>query len=158
MKKIGKTLGMVAAMFAGSLGCDPSSTELANEQATLTITPVAAQVEIGDEVSLTSRVQVNGNTVDRDRTWEATNPSVAELVWSSKGPENGSSRVFGKALGSAVVTVKYKDQSASATVTVVPAKPWTVEISPRDLALEIGSQTQLVDFVRNSSGATKLSV
>ncbi len=116
----------------------------------LTVTPKTATIEAGKTQQFTATVEPE-NASDKSVTWSSDKPEVASV------DENGL--VTAIAVGTATITAKAGEKTASATVTVV-AVGTTVEVSsitltPKTAEMKIGDKEQLTAVVAPEDATNK---
>jgi uncharacterized protein YjdB len=113
--------------------------------ATVTVTPSAAQVEVGLTTQLSASAQDSkGNTLSNPVTWSSSAATVATV--SSAG------LVTGVSAGSATITAAAGGKQGSATVTVVPPSVQSVAVSLAASTIEVTRTTTATAVLRDVGG------
>ena len=151
--------GSVSAVSAGTATISASAdgvtgqaqfTAAAITAATVTISPPAPNVSIGQDVQLTATaVDASGNVLaSRVPSWSSSNPTVATV--------SNAGRVTGMAKGNANITATIDGKSAAAAVAVdnpPPTPVASITVSLNSSALNMGQSTQAVAVTRDASGS-----
>lgn len=116
----------------------------------ITLSQTSLSLKTGDTATLTATVLPEDAT-DKAVTWSTSNASVATV-------ENGT--VTAKAAGTATITAKAGEFTASCTVTVTNPAPATIEatgvtLSASSLSLEIGKTATLTATVAPANATNK---
>ena len=113
---------------------------------TVSVTPSAVQLVVGDSAQLAAEVRDQNSQVMTGATVSWTSSSAAIATASSTG------RVHGVAAGTATITGTAGSASGSASVTVSPPpQPTTVSVTPSDVQLVVGDSAQLAAEVRDQN-------
>lgn len=132
------------AAFAASLyavlalSCDEGERDLSGPDpvASLTLSPVTATIELGQNLQLTLVLRDAGRDIltDRDVTWTTSEPEIAAV--------SSSGLVTGLRQGSAGITATAEGRSATTRVTVQTSVA-RVEITPEFPTISVGTSVQL---------------
>jgi parallel beta-helix repeat protein len=152
----------LATMLLASAGCDavtpPEEAEVvaigvqgSSTSADLTVQPGALEIEVSEVRDLVA-LDASGNPVKAN--WSSSNTSVATIT--------NQGRLTGMGGGSAVITARSRNRSATADVTVKAAEPpptssptiASVTITPSSATIEVGATVQLVATARDANGNT----
>ena len=145
----GQTAGTyraIAKQNGSSLADTSVVTVAAVPVASVTVSPAAPSVQVGQTIQLTATPQdAIGNALSgRVVTWATSNAAVATV--------NPSGLLTGVGTGSAAITATSEGQSgtAIATVSIVPVA--SVTVSPATATVQIGQTAQLTATPRDASG------
>ncbi|HEV8263322.1 MAG TPA: Ig-like domain-containing protein, partial [Gemmatimonadales bacterium] len=143
----GTGLHRVIATQAGGTLADTAAITITNlPVASVTVSPAAASVTVGQTVQLAATPKdASGNPLSgRVVTWATSNAAVATV--------SGSGLVTGGAAGTATITASSegKNGTAAITVTVVPVA--TVTVSPAAASVPVGQTVQLAATPKDASG------
>ncbi len=145
----GQTAGTyraIAKQNGSSLADTSVVTVAAVPVASVTVSPAAPSVQVGQTIQLTATPQdAIGNALSgRVVTWATSNAAVATV--------NPSGLLTGVGTGSAAITATSEGQSgtAIATVSIVPVA--SVTVSPATATVQIGQTAQLTATPKDASG------
>ena len=143
------TLLCVLTCALGLAACDDGS------QTTTTTDPVAVEnvtlskttltLDVGDEETLTATVTPN-NATDKTVTWTTSDAAIATV---------NDGTVKAVAAGSATITAKAGEKSATCTVTVAQPLTYTVTLSKTTLTLDVGDEETLTATVTPNNATDK---
>ncbi len=114
--------------------------------ASVTVTPSAPTIAVGDSVPLAATLKdaKNRALTGRDVSWSSDNTSVA-TVGASTGMVHGLSE------GSATITATSEGQTGTASVTVTPAAVASVDVTPSSASITAVDSVQLTATPRDAS-------
>jgi uncharacterized protein YjdB len=149
MYTAGQTAGIyrvVAKQNGGSLADTSAVTVTTVPVASVTVTPAAPSLQVGQSAQLTATPRdAGGNALSgRVVTWATSNAAVASV--------NGSGLVTGVAVGPVTITATSEGQSGSATVTVSVVPVASVAVSPATANVQVGQSAQLTATPRDAGG------
>jgi YD repeat-containing protein len=102
----------------------------------ISVTPSSASVPKGGTVSFSAQGELNGSTPGtRFCTWSSSNPSVATV--------NNSGLATAVGIGTTTITASYESMVGSATLTVTPAVPNSLTVTPAMGTILQGGAIQL---------------
>jgi len=139
---------VIARQNGGSLADTSVVTVAAVPVASVSVTPAAPSVQVGQNVQFTATPRdANGNALTgRVVTWASSDGAVATV--------NGSGLVTGAGAGSATITATSEGQNGAAAVTVsiaiVPVA--SVTVNPTTANVQIGQTAQLTATTKDSAG------
>lgn len=146
LKRYTKTLLCSAALFGAALlaacgsgdqGRDPILGIPAATLVSIGVTPATASIAIGATQQLTSTaVYTDGSArdVSATATWTSANTAIATV--------NATGVSTGLSAGAAVMTASFEGKSATATITVLPARLVGIALLPATATLNIGTTLQ----------------
>jgi hypothetical protein len=153
------TAGLLLARSAGTtvvtarLGAVVGRTTVTVAGATpfsLTIQPSAATTTLGTPLQFTATLVLSNGT---------TRNVTAEVKWSSDSPMVASIDAAGRAVpisaGTTKIAADYPGLSASTTLTVTPAIPLQIDVTPKFPSLAVGTIGQLAATAVFSDGSTR---
>ncbi|PYO44340.1 MAG: hypothetical protein DMD29_00665, partial [Gemmatimonadetes bacterium] len=114
--------------------------------ASVTVSPAAASVPVGQTAQLTATPKdASGNPLaGRVVTWGSSNTAVATV--------NGSGLVSGVAAGAATITATSEGQSGTAGITVTAVPVASVAVSPATASVPVGQTVQFTATPKDASG------
>src|SRR6266567_867811 len=114
--------------------------------ASVTVSPAAATVLVGQTVQLTATPKdANGSPLTgRVVTWASSAPAVATV--------SASGLVTSVAAGSATLTATSEGKNGTATITVTVVPVASVSVSPAAPSLQVGGTVQLIATAKDSAG------
>ena len=117
------------------------------EVSSVTLSQTSLTLEVGQTATLTATVKPD-NATDKDVTWSSSNTTIATV-------SNGT--VTAKAEGTATITAKAGDKSATCTVTVKKASiaVTSITLSQTTLSLEVGQTATLTATVKPDNATDK---
>jgi uncharacterized protein YjdB len=135
----------ITATIEGKSGSS-SVTVAAVPVATVTVTPAAPNVTVGQTVQLTATpFSATGQPLTgRTTTWSSSASAIATV--------SSSGLVTGVSAGSAVITATIEGKTATATVTVSAGQIATVTVAPLSATVNVAWTTNLTATARNSNG------
>ena len=143
-----------ATITASAGGASDNATVFVSSRpvATVSITPKAPNVAVGDPLTLTANLEAGDGSVLTARfvAWSSSNPSVASVA--SNGPAAQAASLTAKVPGTTLITAVSEGKTDTTTVTVVPKPVATVVIVPGSLTLLEGGTAPLSADVRASDG------
>ena len=132
---------------AGDKTVTCSITVVPTEVSSITLDNSSASLKVGETVTLSATVNPSDAT-DKTVTWTTSDATVATV-------SNGV--VTAKNLGTATITAKAGDKTATCTITVVPTPVTSVTLSKTSASLKVGETITLSATV-NPSDATDKTV
>ena len=117
--------------------------------ASLTVTPAAANLDLGQTQQLTATPKdANGVALaGRSVTWSSSSASVASV--------SNTGLVRAIAIGATTITATSEGRTATATVTViVPAAVSTITVAPGTASIGVGRTQQLTATLKDANGNT----
>jgi uncharacterized protein YjdB len=119
---------------------------LAVPVATISVSLGASSLSVGQTTTATAQLTDENGAVVTDRTvaWQSSNPALVTV--------NSAGLVTAIAAGSVTITGISEGKTASAPVSVAPAAPTAIVISPSGATLSPGQSAQLSAEVRDASG------
>lgn len=135
---------LIVASAAGV--ADTALVAVEQRPAAVTITPNAFTIAVGSTTQLAATAaDANGHAIEKTSfTWSSSNPGVASV--------DGSGRVRGVSVGTATITARAGNRTASATVTVSSTPVGSVSVSPAEASVQAGSAVQLTAQVKDPAG------
>ena len=122
--------------------CEVSVLTNVVEVQSITLSPTTLSLEVGQSQTLIATV-LPTNATDKTVTWTSSNTSVASVA-------NGV--VSAKTVGTATITAKAGNQTATCAVTVSPIEVQSITLSPTTLSLGVGqSQTLTATVLPNNA-------
>ncbi len=114
--------------------------------ADVSVNPSQAELEPGEVLAVSARpVDMAGNVLrGRAVQWSSSAPTIATVI--------GAGRVRGVSQGKATIVATVEGQTASATVTVLPAAVGTVLVTPEIASLAAGETISLDVLVEDAAG------
>lgn len=128
---------LLAACGSGDQGRDPILGIPAATLVSIAVTPATASIAIGATQQLTSTaVYTDGSArdVSAKATWTSANTAIATV--------NATGLSTGVSAGAAVMTASFEGKSATATITVLPARLVGIALLPATATLNIGTTLQ----------------
>ena len=132
---------------AGDKTATCSITVVPTEVSSITLDKSTASLEVGETVTLTATVGPDDAT-DKTVTWTTSDATVVTV-------SNGV--VTAKKIGTATITAKAGEKTASCTITVIPTPVTSVTLSKTSASLKVGETVTLAATV-NPSDATDKTV
>ena len=132
---------------AGEKTATCSITVIPTPVTSVTLNKTSASLKVGETVTLTATVGPDDAT-DKTVTWTSSDATVASV-------SNGV--VTAKKIGTATITAKAGDMTASCTITVIPTPVTSVTLSKTSASLKVGETVTLAATV-NPSDATDKTV
>jgi uncharacterized protein YjdB len=135
------------ALVAAALGCGGGgdSPPAPPKVSSVTVTAVAAQVEVGATVQFTAAAKdAKGASMGASFTWNSASPTVASV--------DGGGVVTGIAPGTANITATADGVSGSASITVIPVPVIAVLIAQRTPSIRPGETVQLSAIAQDAVG------
>jgi uncharacterized protein YjdB len=142
MKRYLKMLATVWIVAILSVSCGQKDEDPVIEVTSITVTPSAITVKVGEKQTLTATVEP-GNAADKTVTWSSSDPAIAEVNVS-----NGE--ITAKAIGTAnIIATAANGKTAACAVTVAETviEVNSVSISPDILDLESGEKQTLTAII-----------
>lgn len=135
----------VAANIAGRSGL-AAVVVVQRPVASVAVIPAMGEVIMAASIDLQAvTYDVSGGVLSgRPVAWATSNSNVATV--------NGSGRVSGVNVGSAIITATSEGRTGSATITVRPVPVATVTVSPSSPTVIVTRTVQLTATLRNASG------
>ena len=141
-KKIG-TATITAKSGDKSATC--SITVTATPVTSVTLSQTSASLKVGETVTLTATVKPD-NATDKTVTWSTSDGSVATV-------NNGV--VTAKKIGTATITAKSGDKSATCSITVTATPVTSVTLSQTSASLKVGETVTLTATVKPDNATDK---
>jgi uncharacterized protein YjdB len=115
--------------------------------ASLTVTPSAPQLAVGDEQQFEATPKAADGAVltGRSITWSSSSPAVATV--------NSRGLVTAVAQGNATITAQSEGKSANASVRVELRTVSTVEVTPATATVTVGTSSALTAVLRGDNGS-----
>ena len=132
---------------AGDKTATCSITVIPTPVTSVTLSKTSASLKVGETVTLTATVNPSDAT-DKTVTWTTSDATVATV-------SNGV--VTAKKIGTATITAKAGEKTASCTITVIPTPVTSVTLSKTSASLKVGETVTLAATV-NPSDATDKTV
>ena len=132
---------------AGDMTASCTITVIPTPVTSVTLSKTSASLKVGETVTLSATVNPSDAT-DKTVTWTTSDATVATV-------SNGV--VTAKKIGTATITAKAGEKTASCTITVVPTPVTSVTLSKTSASLKVGETVTLSATV-NPSDATDKSV
>ena len=111
----------------------------------VTLDQTNASLKVGETVTLTATVKPDDAT-DNSVTWSTSDASVATV-------DNGV--VTAKKVGSATITAKVSDKSATCSISVVPTPVTSVTLNKANASLKVGETISLTATVKPDDATDK---
>ena len=131
---------------AGSLTAVTTLTVTRAGVSGLQVEPERTSISIGERLEL--------GVVVADQTGSSKMPRI--VIWASSDPSIASVSPFGRvhpvAPGKAEISARNSDHTASASITVIPAKVAQVSLAPLTLNIEPGAEAQLKALASTQRG------
>ena len=137
---------VIARQNGGSLADTSAVTVEAVPVGSVSVTPAAPSLQVGQSVQLTATPRdAGGNPLSaRVVTWASNAPAVATL--------NGSGLVTGVGAGSATITATSEGQNGTAAISVSVVPVASVSVSPAAPSVQVGQNVQLTATPRDAGG------
>ena len=137
---------VIARQNGGSLADTSAVTVEAVPVGSVSVTPAAPSLQVGQSVQLTATPRdAGGNALSgRVVTWATNNAAVATV--------NGSGLVTSAAAGSATITATSEGQNGTAAISVSIVPVASVSVTPAAPSVQVGQSVQLTATPRDASG------